>query len=177
MSAHLDEAALEALAHGRGDLVLPEQRAHLDACGQCAVAVQEARALSHALGPALVAATPEAAELDALVRAVVAAVPVRAPVPRASRRSLVAGVLLAVPAAIVLGLWSLTDGLGVGSLLHGARDAWTVGFTFARLAAVHVSPAALATAAAVGALLVSLLTAAMRALMRGPLRPAVEVVR
>jgi anti-sigma factor RsiW len=179
MSSHLDEAALEALSHAREDLVSAEVLAHLDACPECAQKVHEARALSHALGPVMRAATPEAAELDALVRSVVATAPPRLSVPRASRRSLRVGVMLAAPAALVLGLASLTDGLGVGTLLHGARDAWTVGFTFARLAAVHVSPAALATAAATGALLVALLSAAMRVLMRGPreLGPAVEVVR
>lgn len=179
MSSHLDEATLEALSHGREDLVSAELLAHLDACAECALAVDAARGLSRALGPVMRAATPEAAELDALVRAVVAAVPARPAAPRASRRSLLVGVMLAAPAALVLGLASLADGLGVGGLLHGARDAWTVGFTFARLAAVHVSPAALATAAATGALFVVLLSAAMRVLMRGPreLGPAVEVVR
>lgn len=179
MSSHLDEVALEALAHGRDDLVGAEQRTHLDACGDCVAAVEEARALSRVAGAVLTAATPEAVDLDALVRAVVAAAPVLAPAPRASRRSLSLGVLVAAPAALVLGLASFSEGLGVGGFLHGLRDAWTVGFTLFRLALVHVTPGALATVGTGGAVLVALLSLSIRVLVGGPraARSAVEVVR
>jgi hypothetical protein len=177
-SSHLDDAALEALSHGRDDLVSAEQRAHLDACGDCAELVAGSRNLSRALGPALRAATPDALGLDALVRSVVAQAPLRAPAPRASRRSLTAGVLLAAPAALVLGLFSFVGGVTPSAVTHSLRDAWTVVFTVSRVAAVHVTPAALATAAMTGVCLVALLSFAMRALLRGPrvLGP-VEVVR
>jgi hypothetical protein len=175
---HLDDAALEALSHGRDDLVSGEQRAHLDACGDCAELVLGARELSRALGAALRAATPDLNVVDELVRTVVAQAPLRPPAPRASRRSLTAGVLLAAPAALVLGLFSFVGGVTPSSVTHSLRDAWTVVFTVSRVAAVHVTPAALATAAMTGVCLVALLSVAMRALLRGPraLGP-VEVVR
>lgn len=178
MSPHLDEATLEALAHEREDLVAAEARAHLDGCADCTALLHEARALSRVAGSALRIATPDVADLDALVRAVVAAAPVVVPAPRASRRSLLFGAGIAAPAALMLGVASLT-GLGVGGLLHSLREVLAVASTLVRLAVVHVPPSVGATTAASGALLLALLVLAMRVLIRGPraLPAAVEVVR
>jgi len=180
MNRHLDEALLEALSHGRSDLVSPEQAAHVDACAACAAAVEEARSLSRIAGAALSAATPEAVDLDELVRSVVAAAPALAPVPRASTRSLWIGALAAAPIAMVLGLASLVQTTSLGAVLGTARDAWTVAFTLLRLALVHLSPTVGATVAAVGALVIALLAIVIRALVGGAAqgRPAAsEVVR
>jgi hypothetical protein len=177
MSSHLDEMALEALAHGRADLLTAEQNAHAGACTECAEAIREARALSLAAGAAFGRVTPEAIDLEELVQAAVAAAP---PIPRASRRSILVGGLLAAPLTLLLAVVSLFEGLGVGSLLDGARQAWTVGFTLARLAFLHVTPEIGGTVAAIGVVVVALLSLVMRALVGGATlaRPAaMEVVR
>ena len=180
MNRHLDEIALEALSHGRSDLVSAEQTAHADACPECAAAVAEVRALSRVAGAALSGATPEEVDLAALVRSVVAAAPMLASVPRASRRSLWIGALAAAPIALVLGLASVVQSTSVGAVLNATRNAWTVGFTLLRLALVHLTPTVGATVAAVGAVVVALLAIVIRALVGGApqRRPAaVEVVR
>jgi len=179
MSTHLDESALEALAHGRSDLLSAEQNAHADICADCVAALREARALSFTTRAALDRAAPEAIDLDALVAGAVASVPSVARVPRASRRSLLFGGLCAAPLALLLGLASILEGFGAGAVFDALNDAWTVGFTLTRLAVVHVTPEMGGTVAAAGAVVIALLSLVMRALVGGATlaRPAVEVVR
>jgi hypothetical protein len=89
------------------------------------------------------------------------------------------GALVAAPAALALGLFSIFGGLGLGAFLHGARSASTVALTLARIALVHVTPTVGASVAAGGAVVVAILAVAIRILVGGATgaRPVEEVVR
>jgi autotransporter passenger strand-loop-strand repeat protein len=119
MSAHLDESALEALAHGRNDLVADEDRLHVAGCAQCGAAIEEIRIVSKDLSVALSAEAPELPELESLIQGALA----KAPDPAYARPPLkvLAGAGLAgLAAAAVLGLLSLPSATAVVSFVRDA---------------------------------------------------------
>jgi len=126
------EAALEALAHGRDDLVPDELRAELEATGATG-AVEQAKAASLDLSLLFDAAQPEV-DVSALVSAALAAAPRRVPADVApSARVLWFSGLLALVGTIsllalrVASLPSMVEilalGRGLGALFH-AVDHW-----------------------------------------------------
>lgn len=67
MSRHLSEGAIEALAHGRAELVDEFERLHARECGACAALVAETEGLSASLSRAMVDISLPAMDLDAMV--------------------------------------------------------------------------------------------------------------
>ncbi len=119
MSAHLDEVALEALAHGRNDLVPDEERLHVAGCAECGAAIEEIRRVSKDLSFALAAEAPELPDLDAIIAGALE----KAPDPAYARPPLavLAGAGLAgLVAAAVLGLLALPSATSVVSFVHDA---------------------------------------------------------
>lgn len=67
MSRHLSEGAIEALAHGRTELVDEFERLHAEECHACAAQVAETEALSASLSRAMVDVALPSMDLDAMV--------------------------------------------------------------------------------------------------------------
>jgi len=123
MSSHLDESSLEALAHGRNDLVADEDRLHLAGCVACGAAVEEVRALSKDLVLSLAAEAPELVDLESMIQGALE----KAPDPAYARPPLkvLAGAgLLGLSAAAILGLLSLPS---VTAVVGFVRDVIVVG--------------------------------------------------
>ena len=165
---HLDEMAIEALAHGRPDVVERELREHVSACAECAAAVEEARVLSEEAGGMLRAATPAVPDLDALIAGALAsaAQPVVYEVPRPSRRAVVVAALVGLAATVLLGLASLPS---VGAVVSAVKDGYAMVGVVDRIVGSLV-PGGWTTVTLVGLALLLLLYAPMRALLRGPER-------
>ena len=170
---HLDEMAIEALAHGRPDIVARELREHVGACAHCAAAVEEARLLSEDAGGMLRAATPAVSDLDALIAGALASAarPVAAPVVlRPSRRSVVVAALAGLAATVALGLASLPS---VGAVVSAVKDGYAMVAVLDRVVGGLV-PGGWTTVTLVGLALLLLLYAPMRALLGASSRGRAE---
>jgi hypothetical protein len=142
-TTHLDEAAIEALAHDRADALTDAQRTHAAECSSCTEAVSTARQLSLSTGATLLRLAPEPPDLDAMVQRALAAAPATKPassvrVLRASRAALAfsaaAGVLIAM-ASGAASAGSLSD---LASLPASLRTAVALVGAFDRIATVRV---------------------------------------
>lgn len=149
IDGHLAEAAIEALASDRGDLLDAGARAHHGACAECGARVRDAQqqraaidaafeppdgALSDALDRALIDAGLSEDALSAMVRTAIDAPDAAAPSPApVSGRSLTWAFALGSIAAVALGLLSL-DGLpSISGSLSSVARLWTLGSATSRL--------------------------------------------
>ncbi|MFW5920892.1 MAG: hypothetical protein ACOCUS_03555 [Polyangiales bacterium] len=166
---HLTDEAVEALAHGREDLVGQEQLAHVDECAECAARVGEEQALSESMETALREATPaEVPGLDAMVsRAMTRADEAEAP--QASRWGLAVAAAVGLVAAIGTGALWLAGVASAGDAVDALRDAVTVAGAANRLVA-EVVPGGWTAIAAAGCLLLVMMALPMRALVGGSWR-------
>ncbi len=163
---HLTEVAVEALAHGRPELVDAPGRAHVARCADCAAAVEEARLLSEGAAEALRAATPLADDLDTLIAGAMAKAAPAAEVPHPSRRALVWAALAGLVATVGLGLASLPS---MASVVAVVKDSFAVLGALDRVVDVAV-PGGWTLVTFAGFLLLLLLAAPLRALVRGTSR-------
>lgn len=162
MSAHLDALAVEALAHGRGDLVPDEERLHAQRCAECAAEISAARAEAGELRGLFREAMPEAIDHDALVAAALRAQP---EVATASRLGLFVGAVLGLGALAGVAVASLTELPSFGELLASIRDAVAVSRAVDQL--VTALPGGWATLALAGCAVLLVLSVPLRSLASG----------
>lgn len=117
---HLDEAALEALATGREDLLSPESRAHVEVCAECRELAELEREAERDAKIALRRATVDV-DLDAMIARAMTVQPA------ASRRSLWIGAALGGLAACALAILSLPVGASIPGLVALGRQLLTLG--------------------------------------------------
>lgn len=170
---HLEEQAVEALAHDRGDLAEEWERTHVERCESCAALVQQTRALSAATADSLRQATPELSDVDLLVRQALAIAEPAGAALQPSRRALVVGAGVGVLAALGFGLASLP---APGAVFRWLRDGVSVATAVDRLVTVALPGGWMAVAVAgflvllaVGLPFRSLVLAAARPVRPGPL--------
>lgn len=166
MSAHLDEASLEALAAGHDELVAEEALEHVDECETCAAQVALERIAIDDASVALRRAIPEI-DLDSLVATAMERAP-RAPAP--SRRSLWLGAIGGIVAAITLGILSLPGAGAIAGAGATGRQIVTLGRALDRVVE-SVVPGGWSGVALLGLVLGLLMVFPMRLLLGSrPLR-------
>ena len=175
MSPHLSEAAVEAIANDRGDLVDEAEKLHAIDCGDCAHLVAFTAALSQSAEVALRRVVPSAdlgLDLDAMVSTALARVPTvkLAPALKTSRRSLAFGAAIALAACVPFAAGFARHLPMPSDLFHALR------ISFAMSAAIHhvmsrAIPGGTATASLAGVFLVGLLAVPLRLLL-GDAHPA-----
>ncbi|MCC7535663.1 MAG: hypothetical protein IT379_05595, partial [Deltaproteobacteria bacterium] len=135
MTQCLDDATLEALAHGRRDLVPEGALEHARGCARCAAELEDARALSTAFGAHLPdPAVLDEAELSALVSR---ALDTGQRDSQAARARLLLSTLACALAAGALGVSSIAlSWPRANELLTAARDGLAVASAFRRVLAL-----------------------------------------
>ena len=165
MDTHLDEMAIEALAHGRPDLVPVAARAHLHDCEACGAALREARTLSGVVGVALREPSVQL-DMQAMIAKSLEHVPTRPPVSRPTRLAVWWAGTTGLLVAASIGLLSMGGLPSLTTLVGYAEHGFTVGAAVDRLVDGHV-PGAWTSVSLVGFLIAALLLVPFSLLLKG----------
>ncbi len=166
MESHLSEADIEALTHGRADLVQASARRHASLCDTCREAIDDATLLASVLGPSLRTLSTPALDLDALVGEAVSHATRPMSLAPVRRRDSLLGLAAGLVVAVLAHLVSTTGLPSARDVLHVARSARVVFGAIDQVISAHL-PGGWTSVMLVSWGLLTLLAWPMRSLLRG----------